>query len=419
MRWQKRIVRLGVNAALAFMLLPEFAPVAAGLRVHPVTFRVGPNPSAIVAVDINGDKWPEIITADRGTLSDLREERPANDELSLLIGQGDLKYQKHHPSLKTDFGPYAIAVANIDAHRWPDILVANFHATRRRDVSLFLNLQEEGIYKPVYFEVPGEALTYARQVDGDGTPIFHTPGLTSIQVGDTNKDGLRDVVAVGWGSDSLITLAGDSEALLLPPKATPLRGGPFSLVLVDINHDKILDVAVTLMASNEIAVLRGDGHGGFEEVQRFASRGRLPHRLESADINQDGQEDLVVSHKYTDDSIMIFYGAGDFSFPVSQEILLGPDRDVLEHEIRDITIGDFNQDGFPDIAAACFESAQVITLITDNSKNKSFLEFQRASHTFKDGKPRALDTADLNLDEKDDIVVALWGLNEVGILLNQ
>lgn len=419
MNWKHRTILAGVGAVAATLLCSSFTPVSAGLRVRPETFRVGPNPSAIIAADLNGDSWPEIITADRGTLSDLREERPANDELSLLIGQGDLKYQKHHPSLKTDFGPYAIAVANIDAHRWPDILVASFHATRRRDVSLFLNLQEEGIYKPVYIEVPGEPLTYARQVDGDGTPIFHKPGLTSIQVGDIDRDGLRDAVAVGWGSDSLITLQGDPEALLLPPKSVPLRGGPFSLVLVDINHDKILDVAVTLMASNEVAVLRGDGKGGFEEVQRFASRGRLPHRMESADINQDGQEDLVISHKYTDDSIMIFYGAGDFSFPVSQEILLGPDRDVLEHEIRDITIGDFNQDGFPDIAAACFESAQVITLITDNSKNKSFLEFQRASHTFKDGKPRALDTTDLNQDGKDDVVVALWGLNEVGILLNQ
>ena len=34
--------------------------------------QVGPNPSAIVAVDINGDGWPEIITADRGQLGDSR-----------------------------------------------------------------------------------------------------------------------------------------------------------------------------------------------------------------------------------------------------------------------------------------------------------------------------------------------------------
>lgn len=390
----------------------------AELKVRPQPFLVGPNPSSVTVVDINGDGLPEIITADRGTLSDLRDERPANDELSLLIARDVLKYEKHHPSLKTDFGPYAVAVANIDAHRWPDILVASFHATRQRDVSLFLNLQDEGIYKPVYFPIPEEKLEYNRHVDGDGLPIFHKPGLTSLRVGDINQDGLRDLVAVGWGSDSLICMDGDPELYFKAPRINNLSGGPFSLVLADLNHDALLDIAVTLMASNEIAILRGDGNGGFSEVQRFPSRGRLPHRLETADINQDGQADLVVSHKFTDDSIVIFFGAGDFSFSVSQEILLGPDRDVLEHEIRDITIGDFNQDGFPDIGAACFESGRVITLTTDTSKGKSFLEFKRASYQFNDGKPRALDAADLNQDGKDDIAVALWGLNAVGILLN-
>ncbi|MCF6285366.1 MAG: VCBS repeat-containing protein, partial [Candidatus Hydrogenedentes bacterium] len=255
--------------------------------------------------------------------------------------------------------------------------------------------------------------------DGDGMPIFHKPGLTSLRVGDINNDGLRDVVAVGWGSDTLVCLDGDPETLLKPPRISTVHGGPFSLVLVDLNHDKNLDVAVTLMATNEIAILRGDGKGGFAEVQRFASRGRLPHRLESADINQDGQEDLVVSHKDTDDSIVIFYGASDFLYPASQEIRLGSDREVLEHQISDITIGDFNQDGFPDIGAACFRSGKVITLTTDSSKNKTFLEFRQASYSFKGGQPRALCAADLNQDGKDDIAVALSGLNEVRLLLNR
>jgi len=407
------------GAAIAFLLSALAPPhAAADFRARAQTFLVGPNPSAILAVDINGDGWPEIITADRGSLSDLRDERPANDELSLLIAKGDLKYEKHHPSLKTDFGPYAIAVANIDAHRWPDILVASFHATRRRDISVFLNFQDEGIYKPVYFHIPGENLSYFRQTDGDGLPIFHKPGLTSIQVGDINGDGLRDVVTAAWGSDAIITLEGDPDDLLKAPRVTPVSGGPFSLVLADLNHDRVLDVAVTLMATNEIAVLRGDGAGGFSEVQRFPSRGRFPHRLVAADMNQDGHTDLIVSHKYTDDSVVIFFGAGDFSFPVSQEILLGPEREVLEHEIRDIAIGDFNQDGFPDIAAACFASEQVITLTSDTSRNKSFLEFKRKSYRFSGGQPRALAVADLNKNGKDDIAVALWGLNAVGLLLN-
>jgi hypothetical protein len=198
-----------------------------------------------------------------------------------------------------------------------------------------------------------------------------------------------------------------------------LPGAPFSLKLADFNHDSHLDFAVTLMATNEIAIWQGDGTGAFKEVERFASRGRLPHRLQIADINQDGQRDLVVSHKHSDDSIVVFYGTGKFSFGVSQEIMLGADRNVLEDGIEDITVADFNGDGFPDIAAACFASERVVVLTTDNSKNKPFLEFSQQPYEFKGGQPRALCSADFDRDGRLDIAVALWGLNSVGLLLNE
>lgn len=421
MKCRTRIVprrRTGACIALALLLIaPTASAQLRALRSQP--FLVGPNPSAIVAADLNGDGWPEIITADRGQLGDLREERPANDELSLLIAQGGLKYQKHHPSLKTDFGPYAIAVANVDAHKWPDILIANFHAARHRDLNVFLNLHDEGIYKPEHFSVPGDGLAYHRQIDGDGIPMFHKPGLTSLDVGDVNGDGLRDVLATGWSSDVLVYFEGDAETIFKAPVTMDLGGGPFDVRLADFNHNGHLDFAVTLMATNEVAVWQGDGKGGFKEADRFPSRGRLPHRLDVADVNQDGQLDLVVSHKHVDDTIVIFYGAGDFTFRVSQEIMLGTDRNVLEHGIQDIAVADFNGDGFPDIAAACFASEQVIVLTTDTSKNKPFLEFTRQSFTFKDGQPRALCAADLNQSGKPDLAVALWGLNAVGLIINE
>jgi len=394
-------------------------PAGAGLRARAQPFPVGPNPSYIVSMDINGDGWPEIITADRGELSDLREERPANDELSLLLAKGDLKYEKHHPSLKTDFGPYAIAVANIDAHKWPDILVASFHAARHRDLNLCLNLEDEGIYQTEHFSVPAENLVYKRQVDGDGIPVYHNPGLTSLEVGDINRDGLRDVLATGWSTGTLVFFAGNAETHFAPPVVTPLPGAPFTLSLTDLNHDGHLDFAVTLMETNEVGVWQGDGTGAFKEVERFPSRGRLPHRIKTADINQDGQKDLVVSHRDADDSVVIFYGTGKFTFQVSQEIMLGTDRNVLEHNIQDIAIADFSGDGFPDIAVACFATERVVTLTTDYSKNKPFLEFTRNAFEFKGGRPRALCQSDFNKDDKRDLAAALWDLTEVRLIINE
>ncbi|HEO71445.1 MAG TPA: hypothetical protein ENN80_09285, partial [Candidatus Hydrogenedentes bacterium] len=167
---------------------------------HKRWLSVGPNPSYIVAADLTGDGLPEILTADAGSLTDPREERPAHDQVSLLVARGDLEYE-HQPQLQTGFAPYCIVIANIDALKAPDIVVGSFHAVRRRNLSLFRNLGEN-LFEPLHFRIPPDKeLPYKRMRDGDGSPVFTTPGITSLVVRDINHDGFRDVVATGWSSD--------------------------------------------------------------------------------------------------------------------------------------------------------------------------------------------------------------------------
>ncbi|MCX5758481.1 MAG: FG-GAP repeat protein, partial [Candidatus Hydrogenedentes bacterium] len=49
------------------------------------SYQVGPNPTAIAVADLNDDGFPDIVTANTGTMSDPRQERPANDEVSVLM----------------------------------------------------------------------------------------------------------------------------------------------------------------------------------------------------------------------------------------------------------------------------------------------------------------------------------------------
>ncbi len=378
---------------------------------------VGPNPCAIVAQDLNDDGLPEIITADRGELTDPQEERPANDELSLLLAKDGLEYVKHHPSLKTGFGPYAITLANIDALKWPDIIVVNFLATRNRDITLFLNLQTEGIFKLAEFTVPDQGLGYFRQRDGDGASIFTKPGLTAAAVRDFNGDGLRDLVATCWSSDALTLLPGHAQDYFDIPVFFDAPGGPRDITLSDFDRDGNTDLAVAMYATNEIALWKGDGALGFEEITRFLTRGRLPSCIRAADFNADGQVDLAVSHRYTDDSIVLFYGSGGFHFGLSQELMLGENRDILECEIRDIVASDFNGDGHTDLAAACYGSGVVTVLINTSESPAAPQRFRTEKYRFENARPRAVCAADFNQDGKTDLAVALWEANAVGLLL--
>lgn len=378
---------------------------------------VGPNPSAIAATDLNGDGLTDIVTANSGAMTDPRQERPANDELSVLIAAPGMEYTPL-PPLRTDFAPYGLAIGNIDALKAPDIVAVSFMSVNHQDLAVFRNMGES-LFEPSYFPVPTETLPYKRALDAENQPVFTKPGLTSVILVDANKDGFRDAIATGWSSDVIVYYPGAVEARFEPAKTVQAADGPRDLKAADFDRDGNPDLAVVLYSSSEIGLWKGNGTGAFDPVTRFSTRGKLPTKIEVADLNRDGNLDLVVSHCHTDDSVVVFYGDGSFSFSASQEILLGESREILEQEIRDIAIADFNGDERLDIASACYGSGQVILLTNDSDSSSIPLKFTRESYPYENGKPRALCVADFNQDTAPDLGVTLWNANVVAFLMGK
>lgn len=384
---------------------------------HPTLLRAGPNPSSIVVADLNGDGLPDIVTGDIGRLRSTREEVPAHDQLSLLIATGRLTYEPQ-PQLKTGFAPYHVVVAKVGHPPAPAIISVNFLATRNRDLSLFQNIGSNN-FEPTHFSVPDEDVHYVKMLDGDESPVFTTPGITSIAVEDIDGDGLPDAVATGWASDVLIYFPGNKDHIFGRPKIIPAPDGPRDLVLIDLDGDKKLDIVTTMYDSGEVALWKGNGKGDFYEVDRFITRGDLPHKVRVGDINGDGKIDIAVSHCHGSDSIVLFFGEGKFRFSTSQEIVLGDNREAVEYEIRDFVLSDFNGDGKLDIAAACFRKKQVVVFMNRSRDQSIPQRFRKETYSFKRGKPRALTVADFNQDQKPDLGVALWEANAVALLLGK
>ena len=389
-------------------------------RVHGELYGVGPNPSGIVAVDLTDNGWPDIVTADRGTMRDPREERPANDELAMLVAEGDLEYSVH-PPLRADFAPYSVVAANVSSPRYPDLVVGSFMATRGRDITYYRNLGNS-LFEPEVYTVPEQPLTYARMRDSDDRPVFTQPGVTALVVEDFTGNGHKDIVAAGWSSDVLLVFpgqeGGEDQTRFGEPEIISAPGGIRNLAAADFNGDGRLDLATVFYASSEVGIWRGDGQGSFVLETRFPSRGRLPHTIRVADVNGSGHDDLIVSHCHADDSVVIFYGEGGFRFSLSQEILLGEGRDTIEHEIRDVAVADFTGNGRPDIALACYASEQVAVLVNRSEDASIPQEFERETYSFRRGRPRALVVADFNQNGAPDLGVTLWEANDVGLLLN-
>ena len=380
---------------------------------------MGVNPCAIVAADLNGDNLPDLVTADRGIMSDPSDENPAGETLSILLAEEGMKYQAR-PPLHAGFGPWCIAVANMDALKAPDLVVGNFHAARKRHLSVFLNKYAESqSFEQHDFTVPEETVSYARNRDIDDKPIFTVPGITALTVQRFDDDAFRDVIATGWASDVLIFFPGDPDNCLASPRLIPALGGPCDIQAADFDKDGHEDLVTTMLSSAEIVLWQGDGKGLFQEAQRLRSQALLPHKVRVADMDLDGQPDLVVSHRSTDDVISVHYGSGEFSFDLTQEIVLGKDRKQAEHEIRDLLVADLNGDKRPDIAVACYASAQVNVFMNVPDKKRGIPRFTQETYTYANlsGQPRALCAADLNQDDKTDLAIAMWEANAIAFLI--
>ena len=174
------MVRSGTwtRAAMVGLVLGYSAVAPADLFRRGAKWPVGPNPTAVIAADLNNDGLPDLVTADLGQLSDQTSARPANDEISILIAQKDFTFVRQVS--RVGFGPFALAVANMDMTKAPDILVGCFHDLRdRRDLWLLRSIGTN-LFEPVDFRVPDAGFIYRRNKDSSNQPLYSTPGLTSL-----------------------------------------------------------------------------------------------------------------------------------------------------------------------------------------------------------------------------------------------
>ncbi|MCX8065869.1 MAG: VCBS repeat-containing protein [Candidatus Hydrogenedentes bacterium] len=389
---------------------------------HPKFFQVGPNPSRIALGDLNGDNIPDIVTADRGIMRNPREERPANDELSILLSQGPINYVKLHPTLKTDFAPYDIAIANMDAQKWLDIVVVNFLAKKSQDIQIFNNLKDENIFTVNSIKIPDENLKYTQVLDGDELPIFTTPGLTSLVVKDINRDGLNDVISTGWSCDTIFIHLGDLKETLKLHSSILMKGGPRALAVSDFNNDSIFDLAILLFNQDEVVLMKGNQDLTFERISSIKTKGRYPNKIITSDINRDKNEDLIVAFRKADSPIEIIYNTGEpFSYQTSKTLEVSKEIGSINFEITDFTVADFNSDGFPDIALAEKLSRTLVVYINngiDTKKTSELNKFKSETYQLKSGTPRAIDSSDLNGDLLPEIVLTTTDPDQVIIFVN-
>lgn len=183
-----------------------------------------------------------------------------------------------------------------------------------------------------------------------------------LRLGDFNRDANLDVLTSFDQSTSTanatgaILLTGRGNGSLGSPtvvaKVESFFGGSGQLAVGDFNADGRLDFALQQF------VFLGQPGGKFQSAGSFAPPGGF---LTVADVNRDGRLDFVWDN-YPQGRVKVALGNGDGTFPAPLEFPTG-----TTGETRDLVVGDFNRDGYADVALVSDSGATILVLLNDGN----------------------------------------------------
>jgi hypothetical protein len=240
---------------------------------------------------------------------------------------------------------------------------------------------------------------------GPGSPIPVGTNPHSIAVSDFNLDGKFDVATSNVGSDNVSILRGNGHGGFSPGTPIPVGHQPHSLATGFFNRDLRPDLVVANSESDTISVLLGTGSGGFTAGPTLPG-GDGPWYISVGFLNRDLKLDLAVAN-VLGDTVSIFLGTGDGGFTAAPSVPVG-------HVPYGIAIADLNRDGKADLGVANQFAHTVSILLGDGTGG--FTPAPGSPVTVANA-PSWVKAADLNRDGKLDLAVTSQGTDAVTILL--
>jgi hypothetical protein len=247
-----------------------------------VTYSAGGGYGMGVAVgDVNHDGKPDVVVA---------ESWAGLSAVGVLLGNGDGTL-KSAVTYYAGGCPASVAIADVNGDGNPDLLVADPCGNA---VAVLLG-NGDGTFQPAVMYGPG------------GT------GLGGIAVADVNGDNKWDIVVVNGsgeanGDSSIGVLLGNGDGTFQPAVVYDSGGEEANAVAVaDVNGDGTPDLVVVDQCSNGVycqlpvvGVLIGNGDGTFQPTLTFGTGGFRPTSIVAADVNGDGNPDLLVGNAGSD-----------------------------------------------------------------------------------------------------------------------
>jgi Bacterial Ig-like domain (group 3)/FG-GAP-like repeat/FG-GAP repeat len=398
------IRRLGIFFLLLALSSASWA--TGGLFQSPQSYNSsGWDANSMAVADLNGDGKLDLVV---GHLEGGPSCTAIGVEVGVLLGNGDGTFQTAQPYCIGSGGYSSIFIADVNSDGKPDVIVASqyFSVNDLVDGGVAVLLGNgDGTFQPAQsFKSGGGGANFVTVADlnGDGKP--------DMVVANCSKVG-EDCTTPPWGfpTGNVGVLLGNGDGTFQPAVVYDTGGSiAVSVAAADVNGDGELDLIVAHSCvtgdncgDGAIGILAGNGTGTFQAAVAYNWHGERPFSMVVADVNHDGKLDLLVGGIFM---VGVALGNGDGTFQDAVSYATGGD------EALSVASGDVNGDGVPDLVVGshCRRSsgrcnAGSIGVLVGNGDGTF-----RAPKVFtSDGQvATSIALADVNRDGRLDLIVA-------------